>query len=94
MVEVKGPPSMLYSGAPSPETLIAEAEAGGGVEPERIFLLAPDAAGLARVSGWSGAAPAGALVFVEKLLPMGHAFARGSGCLMVVVGLYWLVAAA
>ena len=35
-----------------------------------------------------------ALVFVEKLLPMGHAFARGSGCLMVVVGLYWLVAAA
>ncbi|WP_111428890.1 DUF2182 domain-containing protein [Rhodobacteraceae bacterium DSL-40] len=35
-----------------------------------------------------------ALVFVEKLLPMGHAFARGSGFLMVVAGLYWLVAAA
>lgn len=35
-----------------------------------------------------------ALVFAEKLLPMGPAFARGSGLLMAAAGFYWLVAAA
>lgn len=44
-----------------------ESTLAAGIEPSRIVLIAPDAAGLARVVGRPGALPAGALVFVENI---------------------------
>lgn len=37
------------------------------VEPDRVFAVAPDAAGLATIQGVAGAVPSGTLVFVENL---------------------------
>ncbi len=60
-----------------------------GVDRGRIFLVEPDAQGLARVEGLAGAAPAGTLVFVENLTSFStteSVQSAGDGSFLLTIG--------